>query len=207
MIFSWESWLPAALLIGCIGSFAWAIRNFFTQPVGFTPTMRLISGFGAAFGILHLFAILSNVNLSAERSLAGSVLYCCSVGLFWWAIKTSHSTPLSAAFSPDLPTHLVANGPYRVIRHPLYCSYLICWLAGWVVTARLWLAPTVAVMVVIYLIAAAQEEQKFMRSQLADAYRQYRSRTALIVPNPLKLISSWRKTPWETHLGSSQSSS
>jgi protein-S-isoprenylcysteine O-methyltransferase Ste14 len=190
----WESWLPAGLLVGCLGSFTWAMSRFFTQPVGSTTGKRVISVCGAMFGIQHLCVIWFSSNLTAERSLAGSVLYIGSAGLFWWAIKTSLSSPLSAAFSPDLPTHLVAEGPYRIIRHPLYCSYLICWLAGLVVTASLWLVPSVAVMVIIYLLAAVREEQKFMQSPLSDAYQQYHSRTGLLVPTPLKLLSNWRES-------------
>ena len=192
MTIFWESWLPAGLLVGCLASFWWAMSRFFTQPSGSTAGKRVISICGAIFGIQHLCIILFNSNLTTERSLAGCVLYIGSAGLFWWAIKTSLSRPLSAAFSSDLPTHLVAHGPYRVIRHPLYCSYLICWLAGWVLTASLWLAPSVAVMLVIYLLAAAREEQKFMRSPLSGAYRQYRCRTSLLFPTPRKLLSGWR---------------
>jgi protein-S-isoprenylcysteine O-methyltransferase Ste14 len=197
MMASWESWLPAVLLVGCLTSFMWAMRSFFTQPVGHTAGKRLIPVFGAMFGTLHLYVILFSSKLTAERSLAGSVLYVGSAGLFWWAIKTSLHNPLSAAFSTDLPTHLVAHGPYRMIRHPLYCSYLICWLAGWVVTASLWLAPSVAAMFIIYLLAAAQEEQKFMQSPLTNVYRQYRSRTGLLVPDPLKLFSGWKASHGE----------
>jgi protein-S-isoprenylcysteine O-methyltransferase Ste14 len=195
---SWESWVPAVLLIGCLASFVWAMSRFFTQPVGSSAGKRLISICGGMFGIQHLSVILFSSNLTIERSLAGSVLYIGSAGLFWWAIQTSLSSPLSAAFSSDLPTHLVVHGPYLVIRHPLYCSYLICWLAGWVVTANLWLVPSVATMLIIYLLAAAREEQKFMRSPLSGAYRQYRFRTGLFVPMPLKLLSSWRNSHQKT---------
>jgi protein-S-isoprenylcysteine O-methyltransferase Ste14 len=189
----WELWLPAVLLVGCLASFTWAMYRFFTQPVGSTAGKQLISVCGVTFGIQHLSAILFSSNLTAERSLAGSALYIGSAGLFWSAIKISRSIPLSAAFSSNLPTHLVVHGPYRVIRHPFYCAYLICWLAGWVVTANLWLAPSVGAMLIIYLLAAAREEQKFMRSTLSGAYRQYRCRTGLFLPMPHKLVSSWRK--------------
>jgi len=37
------------------------------------------------------------------------------------------------------------------MRHPLYCSYLLAWTAGMVATAQVWLLPSVAVMLVIYL--------------------------------------------------------
>jgi protein-S-isoprenylcysteine O-methyltransferase Ste14 len=97
----------------------WAMSKFFTQPVGGTAGKRVISVCGAMFGLQHLYAILFSSNLPAERSLAGSALYIGSAELFWWAIKTSLSSPLSAAFSPTGQLHLVAHGPYRMIRQQL----------------------------------------------------------------------------------------
>jgi hypothetical protein len=112
----WDSWLPAGLLVGCLASFTWACPDSSRNRLGSTGGKRVISVWGAMCGIQHLFVILFISNLTAERSLAGSVLYIGSAGLFWWAIKTSLSIPLSAAFSPDLPTHLVANGPCRMMK-------------------------------------------------------------------------------------------
>lgn len=178
-------WIFSGLLLACLASFGWAMRRFFVQPAGPTAGMTVIKTCGIAFGILHVAAILTT-NITLARGVSGAILYLGALGLFWWSIKTSLLHPLSAAFSPDLPVHLVAHGPYRIIRHPLYCSYLLCWLAGWVVTGRLWLAPTVAVMLGIYLVAASREESKFMRSPLREAYQQYRANTGLLFPNPLK---------------------
>jgi len=186
--FGWH-WISAALLFACLASFAWAMEKFFVQPAGLTTGMKVIKACGVVFGMLHLAAIVATPGVTAARGVGGAVLYLSSLGLFWWAINTSSRQPLSAVFSPDLPAHLVAHGPYRMIRHPFYCSYLLCWLAGWVATGRLWLAPTVAVMLVIYMRAAAEEEKKFTRSPLAEAYRRYRARTGLFIPNPWKLFS------------------
>lgn len=185
----WESWLPAALLLGCLASFTWAMRNFFTQPAGFTIGMKVITACASAFGLLHLFAILFGSHLTWERSMAGSVLYICAAGLFWWAIQASLGKTFSGAFSPDAPVHLHAAGPYRFIRHPFYTSYILTWIAGWVVAAQWWLIPTVAVMIVIYVLASSAEEAKFLRSPLAGAYQQYRFRTGRFFPNLVKLLS------------------
>ncbi len=188
---SWQ-WFSAMLLIGCLGSFTWAMRNFFVQPAGSTLGMRIISVSGALSGALHFVAILSQRSITEPRGLAGAILYSCALALFWWAIRANSAVRLSAAFSPDAPVHLVKNGPYRFIRHPFYCSYLLAWGAGVIATARLWLIPTLAVMIVIYLRAAMQEERKFSRSSLAEEYRSYRSRTAWFVPNPMKLLLARR---------------
>ena len=203
--FGWQ-WISAALLVGCLASFSWAMRKFFVQPAGLTAGMKVIKTFGIVFGMLHLAAIMATQGVTSVRGAGGAVLYLSSLGLFWWAINASLRKPLSAAFSPDLPAHLVAHGPYRMIRHPLYSSYLLCWLAGWVGTGRLWLAPTVAVMLVIYVLAAAAEEKKFTQSPLAEAYRRYRARTGLFFPNLWKLRSTG-KSSWEIELGSSESTS
>jgi protein-S-isoprenylcysteine O-methyltransferase Ste14 len=187
-------WISTGLLLACLISFGWAMRRFFVQPVGLTAGMTLIKTCGITFGILHVAAILATPDITIARGISGALIYLGALVLFWWSIKTSLLHPLSAAFSPDLPVHLVAHGPYRIIRHPLYCSYLLCWLAGWVVTGRLWLAPTVVVMLAIYLVAASREENKFMHSPLAEAYQQYRAQTGLFVPNPLKLYGRVAET-------------
>ena len=88
------------------------MSRFFAQPVGSsTAGKRVIPVCGAAFGMQHLCVILFSSDLTAERSLAGSVFYIGSVGLFWWAIQDFSVEALSPAFSPDLPTHLLPEGP------------------------------------------------------------------------------------------------
>jgi protein-S-isoprenylcysteine O-methyltransferase Ste14 len=52
----------------------------------------------------------------------------------------------------------------------------------------------VAVMLGIYLRAARQEEEKFLRSPLADEYRRYRSSTGLLFPAIGKLLEAPVKT-------------
>jgi protein-S-isoprenylcysteine O-methyltransferase Ste14 len=137
-------------------------------------------------------AIFLTNSITGERGSLAALLYLCSLGLFWWAIRTNSSARLSAAFSPDVPVHLVDSGPYRFIRHPFYCSYVVAWSAGTIATARWWLLPTVAIMAIIYWKAANSEEEKFSRSPLAAEYQKYRERTAWLVPNPMKLLLARR---------------
>jgi protein-S-isoprenylcysteine O-methyltransferase Ste14 len=196
MLISWTQWLAAGLLFCCLGSFAWAVRGFFTQPAGFTAAMKLISACSAAFGVLHLFAIFLTSRMTTERIVSGSLVYVSALLLFWWALRTALRRPLSAAFSPDIPAHLVVHGPYRFVRHPFYCSYMLTWFAGWIVTGVWWLLPTAAVMLAIYLVASAQEEGKFLHSPLGDAYLKYRSQTGRFLPNPWKVVINRQKGHW-----------
>ena len=184
--------VSASLLVACLASFAWGMRKFFSRPAGDTAGMRVIKMCAAVSTLLHLGAIVLTPQMTTGQVLAAALLYLSALGMFWWAIRTNSPRPLSAAFSPDAPQYLVERGPYSMIRHPFYCSYLLAWTAGIAATGRLWLLPSMVVMLIIYLRAARQEEQKFKSSPLGGLYRQYQSRTGLFFPNPVKLLTTRR---------------
>jgi protein-S-isoprenylcysteine O-methyltransferase Ste14 len=187
--------IGTGLLLACLGSYAWGMRRFFAQPAGDTAGMAVIRICGAVFAVVHAGALIFTPGIEAGALEAAIALYLAALGLYWWAIRTNSPRPLSAAFSPDTPQHLVERGPYQFIRHPFYCSYLLTWSGGVVATRSLWLLPSLVVMLVIYIWAARAEEDKFMRSPLAGLYRTYRSRTGLFLPNPFKLFvarRAWR---------------
>ncbi len=198
----WSSWplLSATLLLICLASFNWAMRNFFSRPDGVIAGTQLIRITGAGFAVLHLGAIAATPAPTARQALIAACIYLSALGLFWWAIRTSARRTFSSAFSADLPVHLVERGPYRFIRHPLYSSYLLTWTAGVVASGRLWLLPSVAVMLAVYLQAAKMEEDKFSRSPLASAYQRYRSRTGMFFPNLIKLNFAQDKSAGATGL-------
>lgn len=187
----WQ-WVPAALLLVCLASFAWGMECFFVRPEGMTRGMRLIGVLGAVFGSVHVLTLLSMPSRPAQRA-AASAMYLCALGLYWWAISVNRRRPLSAAFSSDAPVGLVQRGPYRFVRHPFYCSYLLTWTAGAAATGTWWLMLTVVVMLAIYIYAARLEERKFQSTDLAGLYETYRSRTGRFLPNPMKLLVASRR--------------
>ena len=170
MNFSGWPLILAGLLLACLASFGWAMRNFFSRPAGDTRGMKLISTCGTAFAVLHLGGILWTPAIGSYRAPAAATLYVCALGLFYWALRTNAAKPLSAAFSPDVPVHLMEHGPYRLVRHPFYSSYLLTWTAGTIATAWFWLLPTVAVMVVVYVRAARMEEEDRKSTRLNSSH-------------------------------------
>ncbi len=184
--------LLAILLLACLSSFTWAVRKFFVKPEQKTRGLQitLLAGFSCA--IANFAGIALTPELKPPAVLAGVGLYCLSLGVFWWTIASHRSKPLAACFSKDEQLHLVQHGPYRLMRHPFYCSYLLAWLAGAVATLNPWLAVAVAGMFVLYSTAARDEEKKFASSNLCDAYANYCSSTGQFFPNPLKLMTNRR---------------
>ncbi len=190
MVFSLFQVLLAVLLLTCFASFAWAVRNFFVKPERMTVGLKIIFLTGSIFALLHFVTVLSTPVLRLPAVIAGAVLYCLALAIFWWTITAHRLKPLAACFSQSEQLHLVQHGPYRFVRHPFYCSYLLAWLAGAVATLNIRLALTFVVMFVLYLIAARTEENKFASSPLAQAYAQYRSATGRFLPSPLKLMAN-----------------
>jgi protein-S-isoprenylcysteine O-methyltransferase Ste14 len=182
-------WILLILLFSCLASFVWAIRAFFVQPAGTTPAMRITGASGTVSAVLHACAIVFSRGIPIERAALASVLYAAALALFWWAVSANRKKPLSAIFSPDLPIHMVSYGPYRYVRHPLYTAYIMTWTAGLIATFAWWLIPTVVLMAAIYIRAARVEEAKFLRSELAKPYDEYRSRTGRFTPAPWKTFS------------------
>lgn len=182
MMSSW-SLLLFVLLMSSLASFGWGMSKFFLKPTGDTAGMKVIRAFSTVTALLHLAAILVTP-CKPTQSLVAAAMYASGLALFFWAISANRKRSLSAAFSQDLPSHLVTWGPYRMIRHPFYTAYLMAWTAGYLGTGRLWLLPTLAGMIIVYFTAALKEEDKFASSRLAEQYRTYQQCTGRFLPNP-----------------------
>ena len=77
---------------------------------------------------------------------------------------------------------VVDSGPYRFVRHPGYAGVLLLWLGY----GLAWTRPsTVAVTILPTAVAYARRiaaEEALLGERLGDAYRDYRRRTARLVP-------------------------
>lgn len=101
-----------------LASFGWAMRRFFIQPAGSTTGMKMIKAFGIVFGILHRAAIVARPGITAMRGVSGAVVYVRhrAGGLSTLACAGLCRRVLAGLALPR------AQGPYRMIRRPLYCS-------------------------------------------------------------------------------------
>lgn len=144
--------------------------------------VRLIQTVGAAALALNLIAFGFPPVVTKVGGPVGVAIYATSFALFWWSIATNWRRPLTHAFTPDEPGHLARTGPYRLIRHPIYASYLLTWLAGPISTGNPWLFIPFALMLIIYVRAARSEEIKFESSPFAQQYADYQHRTGMFLP-------------------------
>jgi protein-S-isoprenylcysteine O-methyltransferase Ste14 len=127
------------------------------------------SGAGPAWArIISSFGYPLNVALGTVMMIAGYAftLWCYVAMGDAWRMGVNRSEP----------TQLVTNGPYRLMRHPIYSAQVL------MVSAMVVLLPcalsliTFAIHVLCVMIKAADEEAH-LRTQLGQAYEEYRART------------------------------
>jgi protein-S-isoprenylcysteine O-methyltransferase Ste14 len=172
--------IVSAVSIIVVGQYTWAGKGHFSSdkmPLG----AMLISLVVLVTTFLFLYLTWTQSQPVAAQ-LAGLALQLFSWWLFWQAIGASRSGKLRLAFDEAGPRSLVTSGPYRFVRHPFYTSYIIFW-AGW--TLGLWSVIALfpfAILVVIYVVAARIEEDKFSGTPMAAEYEAYRRKTGFFWP-------------------------
>jgi protein-S-isoprenylcysteine O-methyltransferase Ste14 len=120
--------------------------------------------------------------MDTRVAVLGIGIQMSSAALFASAIKATYRRRLSIAYNPDIPEFILQSGPFRLVRHPFYTSYLLFWLSLIVMQPSIVSASVTSVLFGFYLNAAKFEEAKFARSALASAYKGYAARTGMFVP-------------------------
>ena len=77
--------------------------------------------------------------------------------------------------------HLVTGGLYGVIRHPSYLGLIIAVL-GWGLAFRSGVGVTIAVLMLVVLIARIVAEERLLSETFGREYEAYRARTWRLVP-------------------------
>jgi len=78
-------------------------------------------------------------------------------------------------------TELVSNGPYRFIRHPMYCS-LFLMAVGLLLKSPTLVNALLLGVNLIAVVATAKGEETEMLAEFGQPYREYMARTKMIVP-------------------------
>lgn len=137
------------------------------------------------------YLVLLSITVSAQylvpatnknRLLAAVPLLVVSLTLFVGAMVTTMRTPFTAIFSADRPTRIVTSGPYNYVRHPFYTAYMLTFFSSALGSDSPLAALCSCCVLGFYTWAARMEEEKFAKSEFAEAYADFRRRTGMFVP-------------------------
>lgn len=133
------------------------------------------------FSLLTVLAVLCA--LRAAEAGPGAVtwlLWLASVALGLWTLKSNRPGNFNIHPAPKTGGHLVRNGPYRWVRHPMYGSVLllaagaVAWLKD-LAGAMLWLT------LLIVLLVKGGLEERWLTEQYPD-YAEYQRGTWRLLP-------------------------
>ncbi|MFT6825194.1 MAG: protein-S-isoprenylcysteine O-methyltransferase Ste14 [Pseudohongiellaceae bacterium] len=167
-------------------SLIWARLRFFnTQSTEVTVWVRL---YDPIVGIqilttLYNFYYTPDIPILASSVWLAALLF--SISLFWWAISTARK--LDFAFSKNVGD-LLTSGPYAVVRHPFYASYILLWASTTILFNSVFLWFTLLYLVTFYFMSARDEEQVILSSEHSKEYFEYRQRVGMFLPR----ITKWK---------------
>jgi protein-S-isoprenylcysteine O-methyltransferase Ste14 len=139
---------------------------------------------GAIFVLVILLARLGafrhhHPSFDAWRAAIGIILFAAGLAFAIWArihIGRNWGTPMSQKHDPEL----VASGPYRLVRHPIYSGILIATIGTAVALTWTWLIA--AALAGVYFIYSATIEERNLTAQFPDTYPAYKQSTKMLVP-------------------------
>lgn len=76
---------------------------------------------------------------------------------------------------------VVDDGPFAVVRHPVYLG-LILFLAGGALLVADPLVAAVTAVVAVLMLFRARAEERFLEERLGDEYRDYARRVPMLLP-------------------------
>jgi protein-S-isoprenylcysteine O-methyltransferase Ste14 len=82
------------------------------------------------------------------------------------------------------PERIVAEGPYRFVRNPMYLGHLI-FILGLALTFRSWLGLALFAFHVVWFHRRVLEDEAHLESLFGDPYRAYRARVKRWIPGIL----------------------
>jgi protein-S-isoprenylcysteine O-methyltransferase Ste14 len=110
-------------------------------------------------------------------------MYVGAIVVFLSAIEAAQRTRLQRSFvDSPLPDRLITDGPFRWVRHPFCCGYLLAAVAGPIGIASPAAIAVAVPLVLVALAAAVRDERVWLSGSRAEEYREYRRRTGMFIP-------------------------
>jgi protein-S-isoprenylcysteine O-methyltransferase Ste14 len=122
------------------------------------------------------------VQIRLYNALAAIAILSCSLTLYEWARHVIRGRSFYIAWSGDVPDALCDRGPYAYIRHPIYASYILAFLAVLVAMPTLMTLAVFGFNAGLFTHAALSDERSLASGTFAADYASYKKRTGMFLP-------------------------
>ncbi len=112
-------------------------------------------------------------------SFVGGALFLAGLLLFGTAINRMGKN-LTAVPYPKEEATLIVKGPYRLVRHPMYCG-LVVLAFGWALLVHGWLTVFYAIVLLLFFDIKSRREEQWLCEKF-PGYPDYRKRVKKLIP-------------------------
>ena len=112
-------------------------------------------------------------------SIVGSILLPAGILLLMMAIFRLGSN-LTAVPYPKDQGRLVETGPYRLVRHPMYCGGILISF-GWAFLVHDWLTIGYAILILLFFDIKSRREEQWLKGKFSG-YAAYQKRVRKLIP-------------------------
>ncbi len=112
-------------------------------------------------------------------SIGGGILLPAGVLLLAAAIFRLGSN-LTAVPYPKEQGRLIETGPYRLVRHPMYCGGILI-AFGWACLVHGWLTVGYALIMLVFFDIKSRREEQWLKEKFAG-YGEYQKRVRKLIP-------------------------
>lgn len=150
------------------------LQKFFVTPARHERLAILFQESAIAVAVVHCVGIITRRSPGEAWAVAGIALYLLAILLFLAAMESTHGVMLPRAFADSEDSaQLMVAGVFRFMRHPVYVSYSLAWLAAPIATHSPTLWVTAVVMVTLHIVAARRHDA-LLAARFGEEYRAYR---------------------------------
>ena len=112
-------------------------------------------------------------------SIGGGSLLLAGILLLAVAIFRLGSNLTAVPYPKDEGT-LIETGPYRLVRHPMYCGGILISL-GWAFLVHGWLTLGYAIIMLVFFDFKSRREEEWLKARFPD-YGEYQKRVRKLIP-------------------------
>jgi len=132
--------------------------------------LAFLAGFG-----LDWFYPLPFVPASVPRVWVGGAVFTLGFALAMWAIRTIRKAGTRVETNKPT-TAIVADGPYRFTRNPIYTGMILGQTGLAIGFNSLWILAALAPFYFIICYGVIAREEAYLEGKFGDVYRSYKSR-------------------------------
>ena len=119
--------------------------------------------------------------LLATLEVVGLVIYIAGFGLMAWALTCLGANYQLGGSAPRSGDALVADGPYRVTRHPMYTAAL-CIALGLTCLLQSWALAAVFCVYLVLILMLIPAEEDGLRQAYGETYAAYGRKVKRLLP-------------------------